>query len=130
VILDSSALVSMLLKEHGYSEIVVAIARADYVGVGTPTLAETEIVLRARKVKNAALILGALLKSLDAVEIPFTEQHWSIAGAAFARFGKGTGHKAGLNFGDCLTYAIAKHANLPLLFVGNDFVHTDIQSVR
>jgi len=51
-----------------------------------------------------------------------------IAGDAFSRYGKGRGHPAGLNYGDCLSYAVAKQLGIPLLFKGNDFIHTDITS--
>jgi ribonuclease VapC len=57
--------------------------------------------------------------------IPFTEDHWRVAVEAYARFGKGR-HAASLNFGDCLTYAVARLAERPLLFVGSDFAKTDL----
>jgi ribonuclease VapC len=53
---------------------------------------------------------------------------YHIAGDAFSRYGKGRGHPAGLNYGDCLSYAVAKQLGIPLLFKGNDFIHTDITS--
>ena len=57
--------------------------------------------------------------------IPFTEDHWRVAVEAYTRFGKGR-HAAALNFGDCLTYAVARLAERPLLFVGGDFAKTDL----
>lgn len=57
--------------------------------------------------------------------IPFTDEHWPIAIDAYARFGKGR-HAAGLNFGDCLTYAAARLANQPLIYVGENFAKTDL----
>lgn len=65
------------------------------------------------------------LQQFEVEEIPFTEAHWRIATDAFLRFGKGR-HPAALNFGDCMTYATAKLAGEPLLFVGNDFAQTDL----
>ena len=60
--------------------------------------------------------------------IPFTSEHWPLALDAFQRFGKGR-HKAALNFGDCLTYAIAHHATRPLLCLGDDFPQTDLDVI-
>lgn len=62
---------------------------------------------------------------MDAETLPFTDQHWGISLEAYEAFGKGR-HRAALNFGDCLTYAIAKLARQPLLCVGNDFSRTDL----
>jgi ribonuclease VapC len=59
--------------------------------------------------------------------IPFSEEHWRAAVDPYTRFGKGR-HAAGLNFGDCLTYAVARLAGQPLLFVGDDFSKTDLSS--
>jgi ribonuclease VapC len=59
-------------------------------------------------------------------EVPFGESHWKEAVGAYLRFGKGR-HKAQLNFGDCLTYAVARLADEPLLFTGSDFTETDLQ---
>ena len=58
---------------------------------------------------------------------PMTDAHFAAARLAFDDYGEGMGHKAGLNFGDCLAYAVAKVANIPLLFKSDDFLHTDIQ---
>jgi ribonuclease VapC len=58
--------------------------------------------------------------------IEFSAAHAEIAHRAFRDFGKGRGHPAGLNFGDCMAYAVALHASAPLLFKGDDFVHTNI----
>ena len=58
---------------------------------------------------------------------PLEVEHAAIAADAALRYGKGSGHKAQLNFGDCFSYAVAKHRDLPLLFVGDDFTHTDIE---
>ncbi len=59
---------------------------------------------------------------------PVTEAQVRIARLAYRRYGKGSGHPARLNFGDCFAYALARDRNEPLLFVGNDFIHTDIKS--
>jgi ribonuclease VapC len=60
--------------------------------------------------------------------VPFTAEHAAIARQAYRDFGKGSGHPAKLNFGDCMAYALARSERQPLLFVGNDFSHTDIEA--
>jgi ribonuclease VapC len=64
---------------------------------------------------------------MEVLVIPFGEPHWSAAATAFIRFGKGR-HPAALNYGDCMTYATARVAERPLLYVGNDFAQTDIEA--
>jgi ribonuclease VapC len=96
------------------------------VAVGSPTLAETGIVLQARLGENAHGLLERMLDELDVQEVPFGELHWREAVDAFRRFGKGR-NSAALNFGDCMTYAVAALAGEPLLFVGDDFARTDIE---
>jgi len=71
-------------------------------------------------------IFEELVAELQIAITPVTEQLARSALDAFSQFGKGSGHRAGLNFGDCLVYALAKTSNEPLLFKGNDFNHTDI----
>ena len=74
-------------------------------------------------------LLARLVQDLGIETVPFTERHVRVAAEAFNRFGKGR-HKAGLNLGDCFTYAIAYVEREPLLFVGNDFTHTDLKLVE
>ena len=123
--LDSSALVAIFFAEPGYLDLVDRILQADVVRVGTPTLVEAEIVLSARRGKSAATGVQDLLEELHVTVVPFGEPDWHAAVRAFERFGRGR-HKAGLNFGDCLSYAVAALASDSLLFVGDDFTSTDI----
>ena len=74
-------------------------------------------------------LLVRLLEEADVDIVPFGEEHWPAAVEAFRRYGKGR-HPAGLNFGDCLTYATASLAGEPLLAVGDDFAQTDLELVR
>ena len=71
--------------------------------------------------------LQRFLEEIEAVVTPFDEHQARLADDAFRRYGKGRGHPAQLNLGDCAVYALAKSLNEPLLFVGNDFVQTDIE---
>ena len=123
--LDSSALVAILFAEPGHLDVVDRILEADVVRVGTPTLVETEIVLSARRGRPAATDVQDLLEELQVTVVPFGESDWHAAVRAFERFGRGR-HKAGLNFGDCLSYAVAAVASDSLLFVGDDFKSTDV----
>jgi ribonuclease VapC len=126
VTLDSSALVAMLFAEPGYLDVVDRILAADHVRVGAPTLVETSLVVAGRRRSPVAGEIEGLVKELAITVIPFGEDEWHAAVDAFARFGRGR-HRAGLNFGDCLAYAAAATANDALLFVGNNFTHTDIR---
>lgn len=125
MILDSSAIVAIALRESGYEELVGKMRAANTLGVGTPTLTEAGMVLSSRLGVEPQALLDRFLRDFGVIPVVFGEQHWREALDAFRRFGKGR-HPAGLNFGDCLSYAAAKLANLPLLFVGGDFSKTDI----
>lgn len=77
-------------------------------------------------VVDASALLERMLDELAVQEVPFGEIHWREAVDAYHRFGKGR-HPAALNFGDCMTYAVAKLAGEPLLFQGTDFALTDLE---
>ena len=125
MIVDSSALLAIIFREPGHDELLARIAAAPAVAAGTPTLAETGIVLTARLGPASHGLLERMLDELDVQEIPFGEIHWREAVDAFRRFGRGR-HPAGLDFGDCLTYATARLSGEPLLFTGEDFPATDL----
>jgi ribonuclease VapC len=125
VILDSSAIVSLLTEEIGHEDIVRRASAASMLAVGTPTLVETAMVLSSRLGQDSRRILDDFLREMEVEVIPFTAEHYEVAADAFERFGKGR-HPAALNFGDCLTYAVARLSGLPLLYTGNDFARTDL----
>jgi ribonuclease VapC len=125
VIVDSSALVAITFREPGHLELITKLASAPTAGIGTPTLAETGLVLSARLRRDPRDLVVRLLDEFSIEEVPFGDSHWKEAIAAYLRFGRGR-HKAQLNFGDCLTYAVARLAGEPLLFTGNDFAETDL----
>jgi ribonuclease VapC len=127
MILDSSAIVASYRPNQGYEEIRERISAAEILGVGEPTVVESGIVLSARIGRDARPELNEFLRVADAEVIPFGLEHFHAALDAFLRFGKGR-HPASLNFGDCLSYAIASMAGLPLLYTGKDFSKTDIPS--
>jgi ribonuclease VapC len=125
VIVDTSALLAIVFREPGYDRIIDKILAADAVAAGTPTLAETGIVLSARLGADAHGLVERILDEFGIQEIPFGELHWRQAVDAFRRYGKGN-HPARLNFGDCLTYAAAKLSGEELLFVGENFSLADV----
>lgn len=126
MIVDTSALVAITFREPGHLDLITKLVGAPSAGIGTPTLAETGLVLASRLRRDSRDLVIRLLDEFGIVEIPFGDQHWREAVDAYLRFGKGR-HKARLNFGDCLTYAVAQLANEPLLFVGDDFPETDLE---
>jgi ribonuclease VapC len=128
VILDSSAVVAVLIEEPGYEELERKMREADVLAIGAPTLAETGVVM-ARRVRREVgrIVVSRFREDLDVIVIPFAETHCEAATEAFFQFGKGR-HSAALNYGDCMAYATARIAGRPLLFIGNDFAHTDIEA--
>jgi ribonuclease VapC len=127
VIVDSSAVVAVLLQQVAHEALVDRLAEGP-VGIGSPTLAEAGIVLEARLGLIGWTLLARLVEEGEWVVIPFTEQHAAAAVDAYRRYGKGH-HPAALDFGDCLTYAVARLADEPLLCVGDDFGKTDLHLV-
>ena len=124
--LDASVVIAILLSESGALDLVDRILEADVVRIGTPTLVETAVVLANKRQRPSLDELRALIDELGITVVPFDAQHWEAAASAFERFGRGR-HRAGLNFGDCMTYATAAVDGDSLLFVGNDFTKTDIR---
>jgi ribonuclease VapC len=124
---DSSALIAVLFAEPGHLELVDRMLGADHVRVGAPTLAETSLVFMGRRGRQSASEVDELVKELGITVVAFGEAEWRAAVDAFARFGRGR-HRASLNFGDCLAYASAAAAGDSLLYVGDDFRHTDVKS--
>jgi ribonuclease VapC len=131
VLLDSSALVALVMAERPASAVFQALAAASTRAIGAPTLVEAAMVLTGRRAAgppSAASDLSLVMVRFEVAVVPFGQDHWLAAWAAFLRYGKGR-HPAGLNFGDCLTYAVATLSGLPLLCVGDDFAQTDLELV-
>jgi ribonuclease VapC len=124
MIVDSSALVAMLRAEPAADEFGVALARAGGGSVPAPVYLETCMVIAGRKGPDSRPEVDALLQTFGLRVMPFTEDHARAAVAAFLRYGKGRG--PGLNFGDCMAYAVAQAEGAPLLVAGDDFAKTDV----
>jgi ribonuclease VapC len=126
VIVDSSAVVAILLKEPGYERFLERLAASDQAGIGAPTVVESSLVLCSRLGHAGKTLLARFLQEAEIEVVEFTADHWTVAADAFVAYGKGR-HRAGLNFGDCMTYAVAKLAGEPLLCLGDDFPATDLE---
>ena len=128
MVIDSSALIVLLGGELETAKFVAAIAAASSRVVSAPTYLEAAIVTSARWGAQAQEKFDRLLANLAIEILPFTHDQAILAATAYRQYGKGSGHAAGLNFGDCFSYALAKLRDDPLLFKGNDFSHTDLRA--
>ena len=126
MIVDTSAVIAIVFKEPGQEELIHKMSEAEYLGIGTPTLAETGRVLSARLQAGGRTLLARLCQELGLVQIPFGDAHWRDAVEAYERFGR-CRHSARLYFGDCLSYATAKLAGQALRCAGEDFSKTDLE---
>ena len=124
MILDTSAIVSILNQEEDASRFAAAIEGAAAVAVSAGTVLEAALVLG----RTRGEALDAFLRLAGASVLPVDSRHLQAAREAWERYGRGSGTKARLNYGDCFSYAAARVADEPLLFKGDDFTHTDISS--
>jgi ribonuclease VapC len=126
MIIDTSAIVALLVKEPGFEELLDKLADDPNPAVNAVTLTETGIVMSARIGEDARGMLARFIQEGGIEILPFGDAHYSAAVDAWLRYGKGR-HPASLNFGDCLTYAAATLSGEPLLSVGSDFAQTDLE---
>jgi ribonuclease VapC len=129
IALDTSALLAIAVREPEAARFAKIVADNDCL-MGAPTLFEMIIVAKSKSSVHQLNDLRRILSLPNVTIVDFTANHVTVAELAFERFGKGNRHPARLNFGDCMAYAIARLANVPLLFKGNDFTHTDIAAVH
>ena len=127
MILDTSALIAILRREPDGEQYASTIAAAESVCLSAANYVETSIVVDASRDPNLSRQLDAFLDDTGIEIEPFTEAQARLARAAYRDFGKGSGHPAKLNLGDCFAYALAKDRREPLLYKGNDFTHTDVR---
>ena len=125
IALDTSAIVAIAAGETGCEQYFDALTRNSCI-VGTATLFEVHAVLQGKGFRSPLEFADEITSMANVSVTAFSRQHLQAARHAFDRYGKGR-HKAGLNFGDCLAYAVARIEDCPLLFKGNDFIHTDIR---
>lgn len=127
MILDSSALIAILRDEDDAERFAIAIEAARTVRISAATYVEVGAVIDRAGDPVASRRVDDLLDVAGAIVEPVTIEQAGLARAACRDFGKGSGHAADLNFGDCFSYALAKSVGEPLLFKGDDFGHTDVQ---
>jgi ribonuclease VapC len=128
MVIDSSALVAILTGEPEGMAFTDAVARATVRLISAATLLEAGIVVEARRGEHAGRELDLFLHRARFEVVPVDADQVEIARAAFRRYGKGR-DAAGLNYGDCFSYALAKARGDALLFKGDDFSRTDISPV-
>ena len=125
MVVDTSALVAILQDEPERERLTDSLLAAPSRRLSAATLVEAGIVMEGRHGGRGATRLDALLSQTRVEVVPLTAAHAAAARGAFRRFGKGR-HPAGLNYGDCFSYALAVALAEPLLFVGDDFGQTDV----
>lgn len=128
MVLDTSVLVAVLLDEPERRRFIRLIDEADACRLSAATLVETSIVIEARFGAEGARDLDLFLSRAGVETVSVDAEQTQLARHAFSRFGKGR-HPAGLNFGDCFSYALATSLSESLLFKGRDFALTDVSQV-
>jgi ribonuclease VapC len=128
VIVDTSALLAIAFGEPDAAVFAAALERSSRSSISAATLLEACIVIDRRDDPIASRLFDDLVREARLIVEPFTEAQARIARDAYRDFGKGSRQPAGLNFGDCLAYALAKDTGEPLLYKGDDFAHTDVRS--
>jgi ribonuclease VapC len=128
VVLDTSAILAILFDEEGAERLEEAIASDPVRLVSAATVLESAIVIESRYGETGGRELDLLLHKATIDVVAVTPEQIDVARRAHRAFGKGS-HPAGLNFGDCFSYALSRTAGEPLLFTGDDFGRTDVKSV-
>ena len=126
LVVDTSALVAIINGEPEAVEFLGILISADRICMSVATAHELNCVMQRYRHDDGQRLLDGLLESLDPEFISFDLAQLEIARAAYVLYGRGTGHRAGLNMADCYSFALAKALELPLLYKGDDFIHTDI----
>jgi ribonuclease VapC len=129
MIIDTSAILAILFNEDDAQVYAEAISRADSCRVSAATFVEAAIVVESQTKNNGSRQLDAFIRRAAITIEPVTEDQAHTARQAFTDFGKGR-HPAGLNYGDCFSYALSKATREPLLFKGKDFAKTDLSVVH
>ncbi len=128
MIVDSSVLIAILREEPDAQTFAQAIADAGQAKISAATLFEACIVADGARDRTVARRFDDICQESQLTVVPFDEAQVRIAREAYRDFGKGSGHKARLNLGDCFAYALARVTGEPLLYKGTDFGQTDVAS--
>ena len=127
MIVDTSALIAVLHNEPDAAAFATILDAAPHCRISAANFFETSIIVDARRRPNGGRHLDELLRELNMIIEPVTEEQARIARQVYRDYGRGSGHPAALNFGDCFAYALARSTGEPLLFKGGDFAQTDIK---
>jgi ribonuclease VapC len=127
MIIDSSALISICKREPDWDFYAKALDASGPVSMSAASYLETSIVLDSLGDPVASTRFDQILLDARIAIEPVTPEQARIARQAYRDYGKGSGHPAQLNFGDCFSYALAREKREPILFKGEDFVHTDLR---
>jgi len=130
MIVDTSALIAILRDEPEAREFAIAIAEADRRRMSAANYLETAIVIDGSRDPIASRRFDDLIREAEIGIEPVTAEQARVAREAYRDFGRGSGHAARLNFGDCFAYALAKTTGESLLFKGDDFLHAGIPAVH
>ena len=130
MIIDTSAIIAILRDEPEAQFCAMAIESAAQRRISAANFLEAAVVIDGSRDPVASRRVDELVREAQLIVEPVTEAQARIARDAYRDFGKGSGHPAQLNFGDCFAYALTKTTGEPLLFKGDDFTHTDITPVR
>jgi len=130
MVIDTSAPIAIALGEPSRERLLDALETVVDRVLSSMSLLEAGMVLRARLGESAVGLLYQLVEELVSEVVPFDEIQARLALTAFGRFGKGMGHRAQLNFGDCAVYALAGSRGEPVLATGDDFAATDLPCYR
>ena len=129
MVVDTSALLAVIFEEAEAAVLAEILATSDNTLCSAVSVLEAGIVIEARKGRAAGTDFQVFLDLAKIKVVEFSSEQASIATQAWRKFGKGN-HKAGLNMGDCCTYALSKTTRQALLFKGNDFSLTDVMAVK
>ncbi|MPZ60795.1 MAG: PIN domain-containing protein [Propionibacteriales bacterium] len=126
MIVDTSAVIAILNDEPDARDLAKMLGSSDVRRLSAASYLETAIIIDRKRVAVASRKLDRFVATIDLAIEPVTPEQARVAREAYRDFGKGSGHPANLNFGDCFAYALAATLREPLLFKGNDFSHTDV----
>ncbi len=129
MIVDSSALLAIIRDDPTATTCLQTMLASQENLISAASYLEAAIVADRLPESPDAATFDDLIEQLSIIVEPLTAHQAAIAREAYGRFGKGVGHPARLNFGDCFAYALATDLDEPLLFVGQDFIHTDVRRV-
>jgi ribonuclease VapC len=126
MVVDPSVLLAIFYNEQDADSLLERLESGEPCYISTASLVEASSAVMRRLGVNALAPFSALVQRIGLVAMPFDEAQQRIAVEAYRRYGRSL-HRAGLNLGDCFSYALARHLDQPLLFKGNDFALTDIR---